>query len=264
MASDEGARGRGAPTHVDADRGRGAPAHGDAARGRGAPAHGDADRGRGAPTHAGAELERASAAPLEAGEAQFIARLVARDESAFNELVIMYERRVFALVYRMLGRRDEAEDVSQEVFVQVFKAIDQFRGESKLSTWIYRIAVNLCKNRTKYLSRRHAGAQDDVDAMAERVPLSAAKGVSVGDVSRPDELVEGMQLEAVVKRAIGQLDPEFREALILRDVEDMSYEEIASVTGLPDGTVKSRIHRARGQLRALVEKMMGEKVRGGK
>lgn len=187
-----------------------------------------------------------------------------RDESAFNELVITYERRVFALVYRMLGRRDEAEDVSQEVFVQVFKAIDQFRGESKLSTWIYRIAVNLCKNRTKYLSRRHADAQDDVDAMAERVPLSAAKGVSVGDVSRPDELVEGMQLEAVVKRAIGQLDPEFREALILRDVEDMSYEEIASVTGLPDGTVKSRIHRARGQLRALVEKMMGEKVRGGK
>ncbi|WP_437598703.1 sigma-70 family RNA polymerase sigma factor [Sorangium sp. So ce590] len=210
------------------------------------------------------EPEREPTAPVEMNEAQFIARLVARDESAFNELVIMYERRVFALVYRMLGRRDEAEDLSQEVFVQVFKAIDQFRGESKLSTWIYRIAVNLCKNRTKYLSRRHADAQDDVDAMAERVPLSAAKGVSVGDVSRPDELVEGMQLEAVVKHAIGQLDPEFREALILRDVEDMSYEEIASVTGLPDGTVKSRIHRARGQLRALVEKVMGEKVRGGK
>ncbi|XYH96685.1 sigma-70 family RNA polymerase sigma factor [Sorangium sp. So ce1128] len=240
MASDEGDRGRGAPTHVDAARGRGSP------------------------THAGVEPERELSAQLEVNEAQFIARLVARDESAFNELVVMYERRVFALVYRMLGRRDEAEDLSQEVFVQVFKAIDQFRGESKLSTWIYRIAVNLCKNRTKYLSRRHAGAQDDIDAMAERVPLSAAKGVSVGDVSRPDELVEGMQLEAVVKHAIGQLDPEFREALILRDVEDMSYEEIASVTGLPDGTVKSRIHRARGQLRALVEKVMGEKVRGGK
>ena len=200
----------------------------------------------------------------EEGEAQFIARLVARDESAFNELVVTYERRVFALVYRMLGRRDEAEDLSQEVFVQVFKAIDQFRGEAKLSTWIYRIAVNLCKNRTKYLSRRHAGAQDDLDAMVDRAPLSAAKGVSVGDVSRPDELVEGMQLERVVKQCIAQLEPEFREALILRDVEDMSYEEIASVTGLPDGTVKSRIHRARGQLRALVEKAMGEKVRSGK
>lgn len=197
-------------------------------------------------------------------EAQFIARLVARDESAFNELVMAYERRVFALVFRMLGRRDEAEDLAQEVFVQVFKAIDQFRGESKLSTWIYRIAVNLCKNRSKYLSRRHLGDQDDVDAMAERVPLSAAKGVSVGDVSRPDDLVEGMQLEIVVKRAIEQLEPEFREVLVLRDVEDLSYEEIASITGLPDGTVKSRIHRARAQLRALVEKAMGEKVRKGR
>ncbi len=194
-------------------------------------------------------------------EAQFVARLVARDEGAFNELVITYQRRVFALVFRMLGRREEAEDLAQEVFVQVFKAIDQFRGDSKLSTWIYRIAVNLCKNRTKYLSRRHANDQDDVDAMADRLPFSAAKGVSVGGISRPDELVEGMQLEVVVKRAIAQIEPEFREVLILRDVEDMSYEEIAEVTGLADGTVKSRIHRARAQLRALVEKAMGEKVR---
>ena len=197
-------------------------------------------------------------------EAQFVARLVARDEAAFNVLVTTYERRVFALVFRMLGRRDEAEDLAQEVFVQVFKAIDQFRGDSKLSTWIYRIAVNLCKNRAKYLSRRHAGNQDDVDALAERAPLTAAKGVSVGGISRPDELVEGMQLEVVVKRAIALIDPDFREVLVLRDVEDLSYEEIASVTGLPDGTVKSRIHRARAQLRALVEQAMGEKVRAGK
>jgi RNA polymerase sigma-70 factor, ECF subfamily len=197
-------------------------------------------------------------------EAQFIARLVARDESAFNELVVLYERRVYGLVFRMLGRREEAEDLSQEVFVQVFKAIDQFRGDSKLSTWIYRIAVNLCKNRSKYLSRRHAGSTDDLDAMVDRAPLSAAKGVSVGDVSRPDELVEGMQLEMVVKRAIAQVDPEFREVLILRDVEDLSYEEIGAVTGLAEGTVKSRIHRARAQLKALVEKAMGEKLKGGR
>ena len=201
---------------------------------------------------------------LPGGEAAFVARLVARDEAAFNELVTTYERRVFALVFRMLGRRDEAEDLAQEVFVQVFKAIDQFRGDSKLSTWIYRIAVNLCKNRTKYLTRRHSGGQEDVDAMVDRAPLSAAKGVSVGDVARPDELVMGMQLELVVKAAIAQIDPEFREVLVLRDVEDMSYEEIAQVTGLADGTVKSRIHRARAQLRALVEKAMGEKMRGAR
>lgn len=201
---------------------------------------------------------------VEDEEAQFIARLVARDESAFNELVLRYERRVYGLVYRMLQRRDEAEDLSQEVFVHVFKAIDTFRGDSKLSTWIYRIAINLTKNRSKYLSRRHSKAQDDLDAVVERAPLTSAKGVSVGDVSRPDELVEGMQVEVIVKRAIAQIDPDFREVLILRDVEDLSYEEICEVTGLAVGTVKSRIHRGRSQLRALVEQAMGEKLKGGK
>lgn len=213
---------------------------------------------------AGALEVMSSRVPLtdDRSEAQFIARLVARDESAFNELVLTYERRVYGLVFRMLGRRDEAEDLAQEVFVQVFKAIDQFRGESKLSTWIYRIAVNLCKNRTKYLSRRHAGEQDDIDAMAERVPLTAARAATVGDVSRPDELVEGMQLEDIVKRSIQKLEPEFREALVLADVEDMPYDEIAQIMGVPVGTVKSRIHRARAQLKSLVEKALGEKVKG--
>src|ERR1051325_8751034 len=104
-------------------------------------------------------------------ERKFIERLAMRDERAFNELVELYEARVFRLVFRMLGRRDEAEDMAQEVFVQVFKAIDQFRGESKLSTWIYRIAVNLCKNRSKYLRVRHANEQDELEAVAERVNL---------------------------------------------------------------------------------------------
>ena len=197
-------------------------------------------------------------------ESKLVERLVARDERAFNELVRAYQRRVFALVLRMLGNAAEAEDLAQEVFVQVFKAIDQFRGESKLSTWIYRIAVNLCKNRSKYLSRRHVGRQDDVDAMADRSAFTSAKGVSVGDISRPDELVEGMQLEAVVKRAIAQIDPDFRAVLVLRDVEDLSYEEIVAITGVAEGTVKSRLHRARAQLRTLVEEAMSEKRKTGK
>ncbi|MDI1480585.1 sigma-70 family RNA polymerase sigma factor [Polyangium sp. y55x31] len=201
----------------------------------------------------------------ETEEARFVARLVARDESAFNELVVAYERRVFALVFRMIGRRDEAEDLAQEVFVQVFKAIDQFRGESKLSTWIFRIAVNLCKNKAKYLSRRKVGEQEDVHEIADRVDGDGGKGVTVsGAINRPDEILEGMQLERIVKRAIEQVDADFREVLILRDVEDMSYDEIAEVTGLPEGTVKSRIFRARAQLRALVEKALGDKLRSEK
>ena len=106
----------------------------------------------------------------EPNEARFIERLRARDERAFNELVKIYERRVFGLLLRLIGRRDEAEDLAQEVFVQVFKAISSFRGESKLSTWIFRIAVNLSKNRTKYLARRQPDSQDHFDGIAEEVP----------------------------------------------------------------------------------------------
>lgn len=195
-----------------------------------------------------------------ADDPRFIERLRRRDERAFSELIRLYERRVYSLVFRMINRREEAEDLTMEAFVQVFKAIDQFRGDSKLSTWIYRIAVNLCKNRAKYLSRRHDGEQDDVAEVAERVPLHQAKGVTTSDVAQPDELYAGYQAERAVQRCIAQLEPEFREVLVLRDVEELSYEEIAQITGLAEGTVKSRIHRARGQLKTLVEQALGEKV----
>jgi RNA polymerase sigma-70 factor (ECF subfamily) len=196
----------------------------------------------------------------ETTEQRFIERLVARDERAFNELVQAYEQRVFRLLLRMLGRRDEAEDMAQEVFVQVFKAISTFRGDSRLGTWIYRIAVNLCKNRMKYLSRRHTSEQDELEPAAERLPLTEGKGVTLGETSRPDQLVEGFQLERVVQACIAELDPDFREVLVLRDVEDLTYEELCEVTGLPEGTVKSRLHRARGMLKAAVGHKLGEKV----
>lgn len=193
-------------------------------------------------------------------ETRFITRLVARDERAFNELVELYESRVFRLVFRMLGRREDAEDMAQEVFVQVFKAIGTFRGDSKLSTWVYRIAVNLCKNRVKYLSRRHSGSEEELEPMAERAALTMANGVTTGDVSRPDHMVEGFQLERIVHQCIAELEPDFREVLILRDVEDLTYDELCEITGLPDGTVKSRLHRARVMLKTSVERRLGEKV----
>jgi len=193
-------------------------------------------------------------------ERRLVERLVARDEHAFNTLVRAYERRVFALVLRMIGTRAEAEDLAQEVFVQVFKAIGSFRGESKLSTWIYRIAINLCKNRTKYLRVRHAGEQEELEAHAERVPMGELKRANVGQIERPDEMMVGKQVERIVQQAILKLEPSFRECLVLRDVEELSYEEIGAITGLPEGTVKSRIHRARAQLKELVEEALGEKI----
>jgi RNA polymerase sigma-70 factor (ECF subfamily) len=193
-------------------------------------------------------------------ERRLVERLVARDEHAFNALVRAYERRVFALVLRMIGTRAEAEDLAQEVFVQVFKAIGSFRGESKLSTWIYRIAINLCKNRTKYLRVRHSGEQEELEAHAERVPMGELKRANVGQIERPDEMMVGKQVERIVQQAILKLEPSFRECLVLRDVEELSYEEIGAITGLPEGTVKSRIHRARAQLKELVEEALGEKI----
>lgn len=193
-------------------------------------------------------------------EAKLIERLIARDERAFNELVTAYGRRVSALVLRMLGNRAEAEDLTQEVFVQVFKAIGTFRGESKLSTWIYRIAVNLCKNRSKYLRVRHANEQDELEAVAERIPLGDAQKSNSAHIERPDEAMAGRQVEKIVQDAILKIDPAFRECLILRDVEELSYEEIEQITGLAAGTVKSRIFRARAQLKEIVERELGEKI----
>lgn len=193
-------------------------------------------------------------------EQRFVARLKARDERAFNELVESFGPKVYRLVFRMLGRRDEAEDMTQEVFVQVFKAVGNFRGESKLSTWVYRVAINSCKNRSKYLSRRHDGAQDAFDVMAEHEPLHQAKGVTTGELSRPDQMVEGREVEQIVRCAIAELEPDFREALVLRDIENLSYEEIAEITCQAEGTVKSRIHRARSMLKEIVERALGEKI----
>jgi RNA polymerase sigma-70 factor (ECF subfamily) len=193
-------------------------------------------------------------------EARLVERLVARDERAFNALVRAYERRVFALVLRMLGNRAEAEDLAQEVFVQVFKAVGSFRGDSKLSTWIYRIAINLCKNRNKYLRVRHASEQDELEALQEKIPMGAAPRANVAQIDRPDEAMAGKQVERIVQEAILKLEPSFRECLVLRDVEELSYEEIGAITGLPEGTVKSRIHRARAQLKELVEAALGEKI----
>ena len=180
-------------------------------------------------------------------ERMLLRRLRARDERAFRELVAEHRDRVFNLTYRMLGNRAEAEDVAQEVFITVFKTVDTFREESKFSTWLYRVTVNHCKNRIKYLSRRHDRDQDELDeAVAQATAVAANAPVPA---PRPDRQLEGAQMEQILQEAIAQLDEDHRLLVVLRDVEDLSMEEIVEITGLPDGTVKSRLHRARLALR---------------
>jgi RNA polymerase sigma-70 factor (ECF subfamily) len=179
-------------------------------------------------------------------------RLRERDERAFKELVDEHRDKVFNLTYRMLNNRAEAEDVAQEVFISVFKTIETFREESKFSTWLYRVTVNHCKNRIKYLARRHDRDQDELDEASEQ---DAAAAVTAPRPSpRPDKAMEAAQTEKMLQEAIGELDEDHRVLVVLRDVEDLSIEEICEITGLPDGTIKSRLHRARMALRKKIQR----------
>ena len=186
-------------------------------------------------------------------ERMLIRRLRDRDERAFRELVQEHRDRVYSLTYRMLGNRAEAEDVAQEVFIAVFKTVDQFREESKLSTWIYRVTVNHCKNRIKYLARRHQRDHSELDDSNE--PAGEGGGEAPQSAPRrPDRQVEGAEIDKLMQDAIAELEEEHRVLVVLRDLEDLSIEEIAEITGLPDGTIKSRLHRARLALRKKIQK----------
>ncbi|MFT6396515.1 MAG: RNA polymerase sigma-70 factor (ECF subfamily) [Bradymonadia bacterium] len=185
----------------------------------------------------------------EIDESKLIKRLKKRDERAFATMVQLYQNRVFGLVFRMLGDRAEAEDLAQEVFVTVFKSIDSFRGDSKFSTWLYRIATNHCKNRIKYLQRRHHKRTKDIDDTNETEFTSPLTPRS----TRPDEMAGARQLEKIIQQSLAELDEEHRVVIILRDIDHLSYTEIAEITGVAEGTVKSRIFRGRASLRALVE-----------
>ena len=186
-------------------------------------------------------------------ERSLLRRLRNRDERAFRELIEAHRDRVYNICYRMLGNRHESEDVAQEVFITVFKQIDTFREEAKFSTWLYRVAVNHCKNRIKYLARRFDKARDELDEQGTNgTPIGAPVP------NAPDRALEGAQMEKLMQDAIAALEEDQRIVVVLRDVEDLSIEEICEITGLPDGTVKSRLHRARLVLRKKLQRHVGE------
>jgi len=186
-----------------------------------------------------------------AHETALVRRLKEHDERAFTEFVQVFQHQVFNLIYRMLGNREEAEDVAQEVFITIYTNVDTFRGECRLSTWIYRICTNHCRNRIKYMVRRHAQEHREYqDEMARLQPRDGhASAPTAGQVERPDQMAEGRQMEKLVQQAILELDEEHRTVIVLRDVKNLSYQEICEITGLAEGTVKSRLHRARFALK---------------
>ncbi|WP_373049395.1 sigma-70 family RNA polymerase sigma factor [Vulgatibacter sp.] len=166
-----------------------------------------------------------------------LARARRGDERAFAALLRLHQDRVYDLLVRMLGDKAEAEDVTQEVFLAFHRALPRFRGESRVSTWLFRIAKNHCLNRIKYLGRRGASRQ---------VPLEDADDPAAAEgPERPDRTLERRRTDERVQAAIAALPEEQRLVVVLREIEGLSYEEIAEVLEQPEGTVKSRLHRAR-------------------
>src|SRR6266480_1035032 len=168
-------------------------------------------------------------------------RLRRGDPRAFEELVIAYQHRVFGVALRMLRNRGEAEEIAQEVFLRVHRAVGDFRGEAKLSTWLYAITSRLCLNRLASGERRMAREGEE---SLERLRADAD----------PAAHAERGELEAALQRAITELPEERRVVVVLRDFEGLSYEEIAAALDLPFGTVRSRIHRARTDLKEKLER----------
>jgi RNA polymerase sigma-70 factor (ECF subfamily) len=190
---------------------------------------------------------------MSVAERLLIARLKERDEAAFKEIVSLHGDKVFSLVLRMIGNRAEAEELAQEVFITVFKTVHTFRGEAKFTTWLLRIAANHCKNRIKFLARRHTDG-GGLDQVPEETMADHGRSPIQGHIDAPDVILEAVELERLMQRAIEKLDEEHRLLVVLRDVEELSYEEIGEVTGLPEGTIKSRLHRARMAIKEELER----------
>lgn len=185
------------------------------------------------------------------------------DREAFEQLVLNHQRRTFNVSYRILGDYDEALELTQEVFMQAHRSLGQFRGEARFGSWLLAIAVNLCRNRLKHWRRR---------ARSRHVSLSAPIGEEESDLRRelPDpgataaEALEGRQLEELVHEELRHLDEEYRAVLVLRELQGVAYEEIARMLEVPVGTVKSRLHRGRAELRELVRQRLSPRSDGGR
>jgi RNA polymerase sigma-70 factor (ECF subfamily) len=186
-------------------------------------------------------------------EAQFIERLKRGDSAAFEILVNERSGEIYGLLYRLTESSEEARDLTQETFLRAFQSISHFRGESDLRTWIYRIAINQARNRWRWWRRRRRDATVSIDAAPGngQGPLA---GTLKSDTDRnPEQDALAHERERTLRRALGTLKRVYREAVILRDIEGLAYDEIAVALDISVGTVKSRLARGRQELRRKLE-----------
>jgi RNA polymerase sigma-70 factor, ECF subfamily len=176
-----------------------------------------------------------------------VERCLRGDDSAWEELVRTHTRRVYAVCYRFTGKDSEAQDLTQEVFLRVFRTIGSFRsGEGTFGVWLMRLTRNLL------IDHYRRGRKDRAtDSIEEQLPVLEEK---VSMASRTDGLVAGREAGEILQGALEKLSPELRETLILRDLEEMEYREIAQTLQVPEGTVKSRLNRGRAELARILRK----------
>ena len=203
-----------------------------------------------------------TAAGLSADESMFVARLKANEDAAYDELVRTYSASIFHVAYRMLGESAEASDVVQEIFLKVFRNIGGFKGEAALKTWIFRIAFSEILNRLRWWKRRHRFSTVSLDDQPNGNGSGAGYTVPSSGPT-PEQALQSKEQETAIQQALGRLSGEHRSIIVLRDIEGFSYNEIADVLGVSIGTVKSRLARARGDLKkSLMRYLSVQTVRG--
>jgi RNA polymerase sigma-70 factor (ECF subfamily) len=177
------------------------------------------------------------------------------DGKAYEELVLRHQRRTFNVAYRILGDYDEALDITQDAFIQAYRSIAGFREESRFSYWLLTIAVNLCRNRLRQWKRRSRNRTASIDEPIRCEDSEVRMEIADPSPSALDN-VTARQTEGLIREEMMSLDEEFRTVLVLRELQEMSYEEIGTVLGIAAGTVKSRLHRGRGELRDRLRKRL--------
>ena len=177
----------------------------------------------------------------------------AGDEKAFAEIVIHCQKKVLNITYRMLGNLEEAKDLAQEVFISVFKSIKDLREEIKFDAWLTQITLNHCRNRWKYLKRRQYFNSDSLDDPVETEDGSMPRAI-YDPSDNPETLYEKKMIQQLIQEGLLKLREEQRELLVLRDLQGFSYEEMGELLGLPEGTIKSKLHRARMDLKEVLKK----------
>jgi RNA polymerase sigma-70 factor (ECF subfamily) len=203
------------------------------------------------------DLEQVATATLEEVrspyETQFIERLKRGDAAAFEVLITERSGEVYGLLYRLTENSEEARDLTQETFLRAFQSIGQFRGESDLRTWIYRIAINQARNRWRWWRRRRRDVTVSLDSESAQGNQPLIDLLRAAGENSPEQKTLARERERVLRKALQSLSLAYRETVILRDIEGFSYEEIAETLGINVGTVKSRLARGRQELRTRLE-----------